>query len=66
MDAAGGGGYGDPLDRDPELVESDVADGYVSLESARKAYGVVINPDTIKVDVDGTQRLRKSLKKANG
>ena len=66
MDAAGGGGYGDPLDRDPELVESDVADGYVSLESATKDYGIVINPDTMKVEVDATQRLRKSLKKANG
>jgi len=66
MDAAGGGGYGDPLDRDPELVETDVAEGYVSFESAREDYGVVINPDTMKVEVDATQSLRKSLKKANG
>jgi N-methylhydantoinase B len=66
MDAAGGGGYGDSLDRDPELVEADVAEGYVSLESAREDYGVVINPDTMKVEVDATQRLRKSLKKAKG
>jgi len=66
MDAAGGGGYGDSLDRNPELVESDVAEGCVSLESAREDYGVVINPDTLKVEVDATQRLRKSLKKAHG
>ena len=66
MDAAGGGGYGNTLDRDPELVESDVAEGCVSLESAREDYGVVINPDTMKVEVHATQRLRKSLKKANG
>jgi len=64
MDAAGGGGYGDSLDRDPELVESDVAEGYVSVKSARKDYGVVINPDTMKVEADATKRLRKPLKKA--
>ena len=63
MDAAGGGGYGDSLDRDPELIESDVADGYVSLKSAEEDYGVVINPDTIKVDRDATEKLRNSLKK---
>jgi len=56
MDAAGGGGYGNTLDRDPELVESDVADGYVSLESARKDYGAVINPDTMKVEGDCQQK----------
>lgn len=39
---AGGGGYGDPLERDPLLVREDVADGYVSIERARKDYGVVL------------------------
>jgi N-methylhydantoinase B len=62
MDAAGGGGYGDPLERDPELVENDVADGYVSLERAKADYGVVINPDTMKVDVEATRTLRASLR----
>ena len=66
MDAAGGGGYGDSLDRDPELVESDVVEEYVSLKSAKEDYGVVINPNTMKAEVDATQRLRMSLKKANG
>jgi N-methylhydantoinase B len=64
MDAAGGGGYGDPLERDPELIENDVTDGYVSMESARNDYGVVINPETMKVDVDASEELRASLKKA--
>ncbi|MCK4790394.1 MAG: hydantoinase B/oxoprolinase family protein, partial [Desulfobacteraceae bacterium] len=64
MDAAGGGGYGYPLERDPELIENDVADGYVSMESARNDYGVVINPETIKVDTEKTTELRGSLKKA--
>ncbi|MGH7121757.1 MAG: hydantoinase B/oxoprolinase family protein [Acetobacteraceae bacterium] len=46
---AGGGGYGDPLERDPELVREDVADGYVSIERARKDYGVVLH--TVDVDL---------------
>ncbi len=41
---AGGGGYGDPLDRDPKAVLEDVIDDYVSVERARKDYGVVIRP----------------------
>ena len=40
--SAGGGGYGDPLARDPEAVKEDVADDYVSIERALKDYGVVI------------------------
>lgn len=39
---AGGGGFGDPLDRDPLRVREDVADDYVSLERARTDYGVVL------------------------
>ena len=64
MDAAGGGGYGNPLERDLELIENDVIDGYVSMETAKKEYGAVINPDTMKVDVDASEKLRASLKKA--
>jgi N-methylhydantoinase B len=41
--SAGGGGYGDPLDRDPQAVCEDVADEYVSIGRALKDYGVVIN-----------------------
>jgi N-methylhydantoinase B len=40
--SAGGGGFGDPLERDPAAVREDVADGYVSIERARKDYGVVV------------------------
>jgi N-methylhydantoinase B len=64
MDAAGGGGYGDPLERDPELIENDVADGYVSVENAEKGYGTVIDPETMKVDKNASDKLRASLKKA--
>jgi len=63
MDAAGGGGYGNPLERNLELIENDVIDGYVSIETARKDYGAVINPNTMKVDVDASEELRASLKK---
>lgn len=63
MDAAGGGGYGDPVERDIERVEADVLDGYVSLESATKDYGVSINPQTMRVDMDETKAIRASLKK---
>jgi N-methylhydantoinase B len=60
MDAAGGGGYGDPLERETELVERDVQEGYVSIEGAKNDYGVAINPETEKVDVIATQKLRKA------
>lgn len=40
--SAGGGGYGDPLERDPLAVREDVADGYVSVKRARTDYGVVV------------------------
>ena len=59
----GGGGYGDPLERDPEMVESDVINEYVSLEKAREDYGVVIDPKTVKLDLEATQRLRDSMRK---
>jgi N-methylhydantoinase B len=40
--SSGGGGMGDPLERDPNMVLEDVIDGYVSLERAKKDYGVVV------------------------
>jgi N-methylhydantoinase B len=40
---AGGGGHGRPQDRDPDLVRSDVAEGYVSVEAARDVYGVEVD-----------------------
>ena len=63
MDAAGGGGYGDPLERDPERVAQDAADGYVSVERAKKDYAAVIDPGTLELDPVATEALRRSLKK---
>jgi N-methylhydantoinase B len=62
MDAAGGGGYGNPLERDPELVEEDVIQGYVSLEKAGEDYGVRIDPKTLKFDLEATRQLREKMK----
>ncbi|HEY1689107.1 MAG TPA: hydantoinase B/oxoprolinase family protein [Solirubrobacteraceae bacterium] len=45
VESGGGGGFGDPLSRDPELVGADVAEGYVSVEAARRDYGVVSGSD---------------------
>ena len=63
MDAAGGGGYGDPTQRDPERVARDVAEGTVSVESARQDYAVVIDPDSLTLDQVATHALRESKKK---
>jgi N-methylhydantoinase B len=60
MDAAGGGGFGDPRLRDPELVARDVRESYVSLEQARDTYGAVLDPETLTVDRPATAALRRA------
>ena len=59
---AGGGGWGNPLERDPEKVRMDVLEGFVSLEAARNEYGVVLrtgsNPYFYEVDEEATKKLR--------
>ena len=54
---SGGGGYGDPRERDPRAVSRDVRLGLVSPKAAREQYGVVVTPDGA-VDEDATQSLR--------
>jgi N-methylhydantoinase B len=56
---AGGGGWGDPLDRDPELVRADVWNEKLSVAYAAREYGVVIDPDTLDVDLEATERVRR-------
>jgi len=51
-------GYGDPHERDPELVRADVLDDFTTLELAERDYGVVIDPETMELDLEATQRLR--------
>jgi N-methylhydantoinase B len=55
----GGAGYGDPLDRDPELVRKDVDDQFLTVEKAKEDYGVVLNPQTLQVDLKATAEERK-------
>ncbi len=64
IDAAGGGGCGNPLDREPERVERDVTEGYVTLEKAREEYGVILHPKSLTLDEEATRKLRESLRKA--
>lgn len=55
---SGAGGYGDPFARDPARVLEDVLDDYVSIEAARREYGVVIRADDLTVDAAATRDLR--------
>jgi N-methylhydantoinase B len=59
--SAGGGGWGDPLTREPSRVQQDVTDGYVSIEAAFREYGVFLDPQTFEVDVDRTTTRRDQL-----
>ena len=62
----GGGGWGDPLLRDPNAVLDDVWDEYVSIDAARDQYGVVITGSledmTLALDDDATEKLRASMR----
>ena len=65
---AGGGGFGDPLERDPALVLEDVADDYVSIERAAKDYGVVITVVDAEicayaVDQAATEAMREAIRR---
>jgi N-methylhydantoinase B len=62
LETPGGGGYGDPLDRPPELVLEDVVRGYYDRQAAEEEYGVRIQPDRWEVDTEGTTQLRRSLR----
>jgi N-methylhydantoinase B len=64
---AGGGGYGDPYDRDPERVRADVLDGKVTVRHARDAYGVVLREEfESPVDIQATLEVRASRRAAMG
>ena len=56
--SAGGGGYGNPFERDPKAVERDVQYGYISIEKAKQDYGVIIEPDSGTLDLNATRKLR--------
>jgi N-methylhydantoinase B len=58
--SAGGGGWGDPRERDPEAVRRDVLDELVSPQAARSIYHVVLSADLAAVDYDATNRARSA------
>jgi N-methylhydantoinase B len=77
LNLPGGGGYGDPFTRDPQLVLTDVINGYVSLEAAKEKYGVVVRftgqpdrlvrlPEHYVVDWEETTRLRSTNPTTSG
>jgi N-methylhydantoinase B len=57
---AGGGGWGNPFERELDRVFMDVVNGYVSIEGARRDYGVVIDTETMTIDMRATAQLRGS------
>jgi N-methylhydantoinase B len=60
--SGGGGGYGSPLEREPEKVEHDVQQGYVTKASAEKHYGIVFRNGTLDVDIVRTQARREEMR----
>jgi N-methylhydantoinase B len=66
-DYGGGGGWGDPLDREPQAVLDDVLDEYVSIEGARRDYGVAITGSlaelTLAIDEAATAALRDDMRR---
>lgn len=60
--SASGGGYGDPLEREPRLVSEDLRNGLISKETAEGIYGVVVDESSLEPDFAATQVLRARLK----
>ena len=64
--SAGGGGYGDPLEREPALIIKDMMDDYITIQEARDIYGVVVRERdrrrlVYEVDQAATESLRKEM-----
>ncbi len=65
MQSGGGGGFGNPLERDPERVAHDVREGYVSRDAAHRDYGVIVTDDG-RLSETATAELRKRLASGGG
>ena len=61
----GGGGWGNPFERDPELVRHDVDEEFISRADAERSYGVVLRDD-LGIDVAATQQRRTQQKASRG
>ncbi len=66
IQSPGGGGLGDPFERDPDLVLRDVQDELLDLETARQSYGVVVDEATGAVDQAATKGLRERKTRTDG
>jgi N-methylhydantoinase B len=62
----GGAGYGDPLNREPEFVLDDVLNSKVSLEAAANDYGVIIDKESMTVNYEKTDKVRKERRRIRG
>ena len=63
---AGGGGWGDPLERDPARVRADVRRKLMSAQAAEREYGVVLTADTLELDAAATEERRESIRRSRG
>jgi N-methylhydantoinase B len=61
--SSGGGGWGDPLERDPKLVLEDYKNELITLDTAEKIYGVVLDPKRLEINWEKTKELREKLKR---
>ena len=58
----GGGGLGDPLERDPSLVVKDLENGLTTLRAAGEVYGIIIDPESYEVDYEKTEQKREEIR----
>ena len=62
--SGGGGGVGHPVDREIEKVAWDALNEYITVETARNIYGVVLDPKTFEIDHKATEKLRDVMKRS--
>ena len=62
MCSGGGGGFGNPLDREPSLVAHDVRQGYISRRAAHTWYGILFDADGVEVDLEASSALRARMR----
>src|SRR5262249_61407321 len=58
--SSGGAGIGDPTEREPDAVLRDVVNEFITIEAAKRIYGVVIDAEAMTVDSEATAELRRS------